>query len=967
MHNNSYLFSFNAPFIEEIYEKYLNNPENVDPSWHKYFQSLSSNEEYINEISHNRSTIKSLNSSESISNANQNILDLINTYRKYGHINATLDPLGIQKSDVYSYIDIYNTGTNLQDKCTQIDITDKCFFSKPVITLNELSDLLKKTYSSNIGFEIEHLENIEEKTWFYKEIESNAEKIDKIFTSYDKKAFLSILLQATVFEQYLHTKFVGAKRFSIEGGESAIAALQEIIRLSAANSIDEIVIGMAHRGRLNTLVNVLHKPHSQIFAGFMGYTSHSDLPSFLGDVKYHLGYSNDIEVDEKNIHLSLTPNPSHLESVNCVVMGRVKAKQDLYDDIAREKVMGLLIHGDASVAGQGSVMEALSMSKINAYDTGGVMHIVINNQIGFTTNPSNDRSTRYCSDIAKGLDMPIIHVNGGNIEAVIYAVRLAMAYKVRFKKDIFIDIVCYRKYGHNEGDEPVFTQPLMYQKIQSSDFKDITTSYVEHLIQNGDITQEEFDEISQAYIAHMDAEYEIAKKLTSGEVSTAEHHITSIWTTHYTKHLMLENKIYAAHNDNATDVGCASLGNVDVATLQNVVTGVDAKILKSLGMQLTNVPSNFSLNGKIARQFETRKQMMESGTGIDWGTGEALAFASLIADGINIRFTGQDVERGTFSHRHAVLTDQQNGNIYISLNNIQNPNSNINPGKIHVSNSNLSEFGVLAYEYGYAMSNPNCLTIWEAQFGDFANGAQVIIDQYISAAESKWGMLNNLVMLLPHGYEGQGPEHSSARLERFLQMCAQNNIQVCNCTTPASLFHVLRRQVLQDLCKPLIIMTPKSLLRHKFAISNIEEMSSNMKFQPVISKSNNDTNSSFEKIIFCSGKIYYDLLEYREKKSLAQNITLIRIEQLYPFPIAEVKEIIASNKNAKIIWCQEEPQNMGAYSFVKPILEDAMLTIGHSLNKVGYAGRYSTATTATGFTKLHQSEVEKYLHDAISC
>ncbi len=957
MHSSSYLFSLNTPFIEEIYKKYLNNPDSIDISWHKYFESITPHDQHTNQYaSQPVHTVQPIALSDHAG-------WLIDCYRRYGHMQSNLDPLGMQEINACQYIVQADIQTDVP-----IDIPNRCYFLKSTMAFSELLETLKRTYSGNLGFEIDHLENIEEKNWFYKEIEGCAGQISNMFTTYDKQAFLNVLIKTTLFEQYLHTKFVGAKRFSVEGSETAILALQEIVRLSAVNGISEIAIGMAHRGRLNTLVNVLHKAHSQIFASFMGYTTYSALPSFLGDVKYHLGYSSDIKVDESNVHISLAQNPSHLESINCVVMGKVRAKQDLLNDTAREKIISVLVHGDASITGQGSVMEALSMSKISAYNTGGTIHLIINNQIGFTTNPSNDRGTRYCSDIARGFDMPIIHVNGNDVEAVVYAVRLAMAYKVRFKKDIFIDIVGYRKYGHNEGDEPAFTQPLMYKKIYSSEFKDVLTSYTEQLIENRDITNAEVQEIVQTYTAHMDAEYTVAKQLASNPVTPIDNiTVDSVWNSYYTKHLALEQKIYSLYKHTTNDIGCVHLGDVDITLLQNSETGVDIEILKSLGVQLAATPVEFHLNGKIARQFEARKKMMAGGTDIDWGTGEALAIASLIIEGINIRFTGQDVERGTFSHRHAVLTDQENGSRYIPFNNIHNPTPGNTTGNIYIANSSLSELGVLAYEYGYATSNPQSLTIWEAQFGDFANGAQMVIDQYISAAESKWGILNNLVMLLPHGYEGQGPEHSSARLERFLQMCAQNNVQICNCTTPASLFHVLRRQVLQDLRKPLIIMTPKSLLRHKLAVSKIEDMSKDSRFQPVIcSFDATEQDNKPHRIIFCSGKVYYDLLEHRTKSQDTQSIGLVRIEQLYPFPIVEISRIIAANQNAEIVWCQEEPKNMGAYSFVKPLLEDAMSTFKHSLNKVKYVGRNATATTATGFSRIHQSEVEKYLNDAFA-
>ncbi len=920
MNNKSSVSVLNTKFLEELYNQYLQEPNSVDSSWIEYFSSIN------NSLIRNDG-IKTENQTKQ---GNSFGYDLLRYYRQYGHQGANLDPLGRQNI-------VTNHQVKITDKNDSVDLSDSSIFNN--ISLGELESVLKQTYSGSIGFEFEHIDNLDEKDWLYNKVESEAWKIESFFNNDEREYFLQVLLNTKMFENYLHTKFLGAKRFSAEGGESSILALQEIVRLCASNSIEEMVIGMAHRGRLSTLSQVLHKPYSNIFAGFMGYAINSELPSFVGDVKYHLGYDHYVEVDDKNVHISLTYNPSHLESVNSVAMGIVKAKQDLKDD--QDKVIPVLIHGDASFAGQGIVMESIAMSKLNAYDVGGVLHIIINNQIGFTTDPSKDRSTRYCSDVAKGFNIPVIHVNGNDPEAVVYAVRLAFEYKLLFKKDIVIDIVCYRKYGHNEGDEPMFTQPKMYSQIHSKEFKDCIDLYSAKLSK---LDKEiNIEQLSKDCMNFMDQEFELAKKIFNGEAPYEKHDSDDI----FKKHVSAEKQMYELYKD-TNDVGISKLGDGDITTISIVNTGVSAETLKELGIKLTAIPSDFNVNSKIARQLELRKTMLETGQNIDWGTGEALAFASLISEGFNIRFTGQDVERGTFSHRHAVLTDQLNCNKYIPLNHLDAK------GKITISNSLLSEFAVLGYEYGYSMSSLNALTIWEAQFGDFANGAQIIIDQYISAAESKWGMLNNLVMLLPHGYEGQGPEHSSARLERFLQLCAQNNIQVCNCTTPASIFHVLRRQVMQSVKKPLIIMSPKSLLRNKLAVSQLSEMDVNTKFEPVIVDGN--LNES-QKIIFCSGKVYYDLLEHRESKK-AENVSIVRLEQLYPFPISKVSQIVSTSTNAEFIWCQEEPENMGAYSFIQPIF--ATLDI-----KLKYAGRKSSASPAVGFASLHQTELENLLQDAI--
>lgn len=906
----------NADFLESLYRQYLNDKNSIDPSWQEYFADLDRDHQYTSSKSAIRST--------------SNIgYDLLRSYRQYGHFGAKIDPLGRLDTT-------FNQKPSLSNLSEVIDLSDRSSFIN--ITIEKLDLILSQIYCQSIGFEVEHIENLDEKNWLYDKIESSAWKLHDSFDNYNREAFLQVINKTKLFENYLHTKFVGAKRFSVEGGETAILALDELVRLCASNSIDEAVIGMAHRGRLSALIQVMQKPPSSLFAGFMGHAVTCELPSFVGDVKYHLGYKHSIDVDGKSVQLSLAYNPSHLESVNSVVMGIARAKQD-----SGKSTLPILIHGDASFAGQGCVMESLAMSKIEPYDIGGVVHIIINNQIGFTTDPIKDRSTRYCSDLAKGYSMPILHVNGSDPEAVIYAIQLGFNYRQKFQKDIVIDLVCYRKYGHNEGDEPMFTQPSVYSQINSEEFKDVVELYHEKLVSMN--LANDFDENSKKYLAFLDKEFEIGKKIFSGEVPYESHEENDS----FKKHVAYEKKYYSLYDHNG-DIGAATLGSTDIAEIQTAATGVEGIKLRELGLKLGSIPSNFNLNSKIARQFEARRKMMETGKNLDWGTGEALAFATLLSDGYNIRFTGEDVERGTFSHRHAVLTDQANSNKYLPLNNLDAP------GKIYISNSFLSEFGVLGYEYGYAISNPKTLTIWEAQFGDFANGAQIIIDQYIASAESKWGLLNNLVLLLPHGYEGQGPEHSSARLERFLQLCAQNNLQVCNCTTPASIFHLLRRQVMQEVQKPLIVMTPKSLLRHKLAISTLDSMDIGTSFQTVIP---DNTIQNPNRIIFCSGKIYYDLLEYREKIGVSDS-TIVRIEQLYPFPMSQVIEIVSKNSHAEIVWCQEEPENMGAFNFVKPILEQI------SGKSIKYAGRKRAASPAVGFASLHKSELESLLQAAFN-
>lgn len=902
----------NADFLEGLYRQYLNDKNSVDKSWQEYFSTLDCTEPCTPSTSTGTSHLG---------------YDLLRAYRQYGHFGAKIDPLGRLNTTFNHKVPLSNLVVDLSDRSPFIDIS-----------LEKLNSILSATYCGSIGFEAEHIESLDEKNWLYDKIESSAWKLHELVDNSSREAFLSVIQRTKLFENYLHTKFLGAKRFSVEGGETAILALDELVRLSACNSIDEITIGMAHRGRLSTLIQVMQKPPSALFAGFMGYGTTSELPSFVGDVKYHLGYDHSVEVDGKIVQLSLAYNPSHLESVNSVVMGIARAKQD-----SGRATLPILIHGDASFAGQGSVMESLAMSNIEPYNVGGVVHIIINNQIGFTTDPEKDRSTRYCSDIAKGYSMPVLHVNGSDPEAVIYAIQLAFEYRNKFKKDLVIDLVCYRKYGHNEGDEPMFTQPSVYSQINSKEFKDVVELYHNKLV--GMDLGKDFDEDGKKYLEFLDGEFEVAKKIFAGEMPYESHSDSD----DFKKHVARE-KLYYSLYSGVGDIGTATLGSSDVANLQTAVTGVDSSRLREIGLRLSSVPSDFHLNGKIARQFDARRKMMESGENIDWGTGEALAFATLLADGFNIRFTGEDVERGTFSHRHAVLTDQTNSSKYLPLNNLDTP------GKIYISNSFLSEFGVLGYEYGYAISNPKTLTIWEAQFGDFANGAQIMIDQYIAAAESKWGVLNNLVLLLPHGYEGQGPEHSSARLERFLQLCAQNNLQVCNCTTPASIFHLLRRQVMQEVQKPLVVMTPKSLLRHKLAVSTLSSMDKGTQFQPLIPDNSTQDPS---RIIFCTGKVYYDLLEYREEIA-ATDTTIVRIEQLYPFPVSQVVQLISKHNQSEVVWCQEEPENMGAFGFVRPIFE----TISGRM--LQYAGRKASASPAVGFGNLHKSELDSLLKAAFN-
>ncbi len=956
-------------FIEGLYKSYLQNPENVDASWQEYFtniskqdyqfvdpESLQKPKEQNHQVysSHvfqeNKQNQETQSYQRNIDVFDQKLnlsfiaLQLIQAYRKFGHTQVNLDPLQQNLPDYFPELDYKNYSVTEQQLTEQVQTFDAFYMESA--PLKDLILFLQKTYSDKIGVEFDHIESLQERTWFINKLEQNCGNIE---TSKESKiTILENMMSAHVFEHYLHTKFPGAKRFSIEGGEASIAAVEQIVQKSVINyNAEEFVIGMAHRGRLSVLSRVLTKPYSVIFAEFLGASS---LPNIIpGDVKYHMGASYNKEINGKNIHLSLAPNPSHLESVNSVVLGRCKAKQDIMNDTNKNKVVPLLIHGDASVAGQGCVMETLASSQLNGYSVGGAIHVIINNQIGFTTNPEDTRFTRYCSNIAKFIDAPIIHVNSNDPEAVIFAANLATEYRHHFHKDIFLDIVCYRKYGHNEGDEPLFTQPLLYKNIQARGQTSSTTLYKDKLIEQGVITEKDYKEMYEAFLQMLDFElakassYESPQSLQEVKARIVESSSGILWKKYFP-------------DDTDHDQGHNS------RIISN--TGVPIQTLIELGNRLNVIPENFHINTKIARQLEQRTKNININEGLDWSAGESLAYGSLLLEGHNIRFTGEDVERGTFSHRHAVLTDQENEEKYIPLNNIH-PSQK---GRIYIHNSNLSEFGVLGFEYGYSAARPDCLTIWEGQFGDFANGAQIIIDQYISSGEAKWMHMSGLVLLLPHGYEGQGPEHSSARIERYLQLCANNNMRVCNCSTPASFFHAIRRQIHTLHRKPLVVFTPKSLLRHKLATSNLSEMAEESKFVEMIDDSTIVEANEVVKLILCSGKIYYDLFEKRQSMNEKDRskVALVRMEQIYPFPKDNMIILLQKYSRADVIWCQEEHENMGAYSFVKLIIDSILNNEKHSCKSLQYVGRIPSSSPATGFLKVHVREQEELINKALS-
>ncbi len=930
-----FLYGGNAIFIEELYQKYLQNPSSVDDSWQDFFKKTYEPKLYIGASWGERSRVilendKNISDDSLIESYSQtsktdavlfNNHDsyfkakaLIELYRQNGHYLANLDPLGLEilptKKDLG--LSIENVGLENNE-----DINLKSeFFGLDKTTTETLVSLLDDTYSKNIGFEFSHISNAEEKNWLYAEVEKYAVNGHNLPAN-EQKELLQNLVEIEGFEQYLHIKFPGAKRFSIEGGDSSIISMLTAVDNLAKNMASDVIVGMAHRGRLSTLVKLLGKPYRAVISEFMGTSAFPASLGISGDVKYHMGYSSDKKTKYgNNIHLSLLPNPSHLEAVNPVLAGKVRAQQDVASDIKRNNIAGIIVHGDAAIAGQGVVAESIVMSGLDHYKVGGILHLVINNQIGFTANPSDSRPGRYSTDVAKIISAPIIHVNGDDVESVVFATKIASEYRMKFAKDIFIDVVCYRKYGHNEGDEPMYTQSVMYNVVKGK--KTPAAIYADYLLSKNIIADGQYISMKEEFKKFLDLEYAAAKNYTPEEQ----------WFNGLWKGFTRPYDVHAA-----------------------VETGVDIEKLKTIGSKLCQYPKDFAINSKLVKLFEQRKNVIESSGDIDWATAEQLAFATLLSESIPVRLSGQDSGRGTFSHRHSVLHSQTSYDTYLPLNNLSDDYA-----KYEVIDSNLSEYAVLGFEFGYSLVNPRSLVIWEAQFGDFSNGAQIIWDQFISSSETKWMRMSGIVALLPHGYEGQGPEHSSARLERFLQLCAEDNIQVANPTTPASLFHILRRQIHRNFRKPLIIMSPKSLLRHKMAVSPLSDLSIGTKFVPMI-----DDDIKYhgtKRLVICSGKIYYDLLEERKAKNL--DVAIIRIEQYYPFDKSYFSNVIANYKNAQdFIWCQEEPENMGAWRFIKPYLEEIIK------KPILYSGRNPSASPSTGYLYQHNKEQEQLVKHAL--
>ena len=955
--NTSFLSKSNSAFIEEMYLKYINKDSDLPESWKKYFLQIGEELEVIakeiNGPSWNpskkkidlveiQSKFESLNEKTSKRNISNGIsekelsitngesikaVSLIRSYRQRGHLIADLDPLEMRESEYLDELHPESYGFKKNDYSKKIYLDG--VINRQYSNIKEILVFLKKTYCGKIGYEYMHISNPTERKWLRDRIEKNENSIN--FTKNGKQAILNKLIQAEGFEKFLHTKYVGTKRFGLDGGESLIPALEQIIKIGGQNKVKEVKIGMSHRGRLNVLANVLQKSYKRIFNEFAGEIGSSSKEDNAGDVKYHLGASSDRIFDDNSVHVSLTDNPSHLEAVNPVVLGQTRAKQFFHGDKERKKVIPILIHGDASFAGQGIVAECFAMSGLPGHNTGGTIHFIINNQIGFTTSPRFARSSPHPSDVAKMVDAPIIHANGDDPEAVVYAARIATEFRLKFNRDVVVDLICYRRFGHNEGDEPSFTQPLMYKKIRSHE--STVKVYGNKLINENIISVEDLKNYIKKFKDLLEDQYKNAKNYKP-KIEWFE----GTWSRYKPRR------------------GKDKRG----------VTGFSTKKLLEISDKLHSLSPELNIHKTIIKIFESRKDTINKGHGIDWSTAEVLAFGSLLEEGYPVRLVGQDSGRGTFSQRHSVLRNQINNSRYIPLNNISDKQKNF-----EIVDSFLSELAVLGFEYGYSLVEPNTLTIWEAQFGDFANGAQIIIDQFISSGERKWLRASGLVLLLPHGYEGQGPEHSSARLERFLQLCSNDNMQVLNCTTPANYFHALRRQMHRDFRKPLIIMTPKSLLRNKFCVSNIDDFAKTNSFHRVLWDHAMDPkskgfiklrkNNDIKKVILCSGKIYFDLLAAREKLK-KDDVILFRIEQLYPFPAKSlVKEIKPFAKNAKFYWCQEEPKNMGAWFSVRDYIQWTLDYIKANNRVISYIGRSPDATPATGYAKRHLAQQKEII------
>ena len=970
-HASSFMQGHNAEYLEQLYARYANDPNAVDEGWRDFFKALGDTDLDVKreaagpswaradwppqpnddltqaldgqwaEPSIAAEKIKSKAADKGVSvsddQVKQAVLDsiraimIIRAYRIRGHLAANLDPLAMKEPEPHPELEPKNYGFSEADLDRPIFLDN--VLGLETASMREILAIVKRTYCGTFALQYMHISNPQEAGWLKERIEGWDKEIT--FTREGRKAILNKLVEAEGFEKFLHVKYMGTKRFGLDGGESLVPAMEQIIKRGGSLGVKDVVIGMPHRGRLSVLANVMSKPYKAIFNEFQGGSFKPEDVDGSGDVKYHLGASSDREFDGNSVHLSLTANPSHLEAVNPVVLGKSRAKQDQNNDVDRISCMPILLHGDAAFAGQGVVAEGFGLSGLKGHRTGGTMHIVVNNQIGFTTAPHFSRSSPYPTDIALMVEAPIFHVNGDDPEAVVHAAKVATEFRQKFHKDVVIDIICYRRFGHNEGDEPMFTNPLMYKKIKKQ--KTTLTLYTERLVRDGLIPEGEIEDMKAAFQSYLNDEFEAGKD-------------------------------YKPNKADWLDGKWSHLDRRDAEDYQRGQTSISKATFDEVGRALAKVPDGFPLHKTVGRLLETKAKMFETGTGFDWATGEALAFGSLLTEGYPVRLSGQDCTRGTFSHRHSGLINQDTEERYYPLNNIRAGQS-----QYEVIDSMLSEYAVLGFEYGYTLAEPNALTLWEAQFGDFANGAQIMFDQFISSGESKWLRMSGLVCLLPHGYEGQGPEHSSARLERFLTMCGGDNWIVANCTTPANYFHILRRQIHRDFRKPLILMTPKSLLRHKMAVSKAEEFTEGSSFHRVLwddaQHGNSDTklkaDDKIKRVVMCSGKVYFDLLEERDARGI-DDVYIMRFEQFYPFPAISAVGELERFKNAEMVWCQEEPKNQGAWSFMEPNIEWVLTRIKSKHSRPVFAGRSAAASPATGLASQHKAQQAALVNDALT-
>jgi len=969
---SSFMQGHNAEYLEQLYAQYANDPNAVDEAWRAFFAEMGDADLDVKAEASGPSWARNdwppqpggdlvhaldgmwpqepAKAAEKIvakaeergvevseDQIKRAVLDsiralmIIRAYRIRGHFVANLDPLGMRDDTLHSELDPATYGFTPADMDRPIFIDN--VLGLQVASMRQIVEIVKRTYCGTFALQYMHISNAEQAGWLKERIEGFGKEIQ--FTREGRKAILNKLVEAEGFEKFLHVKYMGTKRFGLDGGEALIPAMEQIIKRGGALGVKEIVVGMPHRGRLSVLANVMAKPYRAIFNEFQGGSFKPEDVDGSGDVKYHLGASSDREFDGNKVHLSLTANPSHLEAVNPVVLGKVRAKQAQLNDKDRDQVLPVLLHGDAAFAGQGVIAEGFGLSGLVGHKTGGTMHIIVNNQIGFTTAPHFSRSSPYPTDIALMVEAPIFHVNGDDPEAVVHAAKVATEFRQKFHKDVVIDIFCYRRFGHNEGDEPMFTNPMMYKNIKTH--KTTLQLYTERLVADGLIPEGEIDDMKTAFQAQLNEEFEAGKD-------------------------------YKPNKADWLDGRWSHLDRMKEQNYQRGATAIEPDVMAEIGTALTRAPDGFDMHRTVGRLLDAKAEMFKTGKGFDWATGEALAFGSLLREGFPVRLSGQDCTRGTFSQRHSGLVDQSTEERYYPLNNIKE-------GQAHyeVIDSMLSEYAVLGFEYGYSLAEPNALVMWEAQFGDFANGAQIMIDQFISSGEAKWLRMSGLTVLLPHGFEGQGPEHSSARLERFLQMCGGDNWIVANCTTPANYFHILRRQLHRSFRKPLVLMTPKSLLRHKNAVSNAEDFTTGSSFHRVLwddaQKGSSETtlaaDDKIKRVVMCSGKVYYDLLEERDARGL-DDVYLMRVEQFYPFPALSLVKELERFPNADYVWCQEEPKNQGAWFFMEPNIEWVLSRIGAKHTRPTYSGRPASASPATGLASMHKAQQTALVNDALT-